>query len=226
MNKYTLLCIIGSMLSSLSGKHHKGEMSPIFDGKTLNGWSQLNGTASYRVQDGAIIGKTMEGSPNSFLCTNKLYGDFELKFEVKLINNELNSGVQIRSNTKELAEKEKERGDKFGRVNGPQVEIEATKDKGAESGYVYGEACGGWMTPKDKLVPHNHFKNGEWNQYKIVAKGPRIQTWVNGNKVSNLTDKEKFQSHPKGFIGLQVHSIKKGSGPFEVAWRNIKIKVM
>jgi|TARA_A200000113_G_scaffold158993_1_gene143699 hypothetical protein len=214
------------MLSSLSGKHHKGEMSPIFDGKTLNGWSQLNGTASYRVQDGAIIGKTMEGSPNSFLCTNKLYGDFELKFEVKLINNELNSGVQIRSNTKELAEKEKERGDKFGRVNGPQVEIEATKDKGAESGYVYGEACGGWMTPKDKLVPHNHFKNGEWNQYKIVAKGPRIQTWVNGNKVSNLTDKEKFQSHPKGFIGLQVHSIKKGSGPFEVAWRNIKIKVM
>ena len=226
MNKYTLLCIIGSMLSSLSGKHHKGEMSPIFDGKTLNGWSQLNGTASYRVQDGAIIGKTMEGSPNSFLCTNKLYGDFELKFEVKLINNELNSGVQMRSNTKELAEKEKERGDKFGRVNGPQVEIEATKDKGAESGYVYGEACGGWMTPKDKLVPHNHFKNGEWNQYKIVAKGPRIQTWVNGNKVSNLTDKEKFQSHPKGFIGLQVHSIKKGSGPFEVAWRNIKIKLM
>lgn len=226
MNKYTLLCIIGSMLSSLSGKHHKGEMTPIFDGKTLNGWSQLNGTASYRVKDGAIFGKTTEGSPNSFLCTNKLYGDFELKFEVKLINNELNSGVQIRSNTKELAEEEKERGDKFGRVNGPQVEIEATKDKGAESGYVYGEACGGWMTPKDKLVPHNHFKNGEWNQYKIVAKGPRIQTWVNGNKVSNLTDKEKFQSHPKGFIGLQVHSIKKGSGPFEVAWRNIKIKVM
>ncbi|MBL64677.1 MAG: hypothetical protein CML14_00555 [Puniceicoccaceae bacterium] len=224
MNKYTLLCIIGSMLSSLSGKHHKGEMSPIFDGRTLSGWSQLNGTATYRVEDGTIVGKTKEGSPNSFLCTNELYGDFELKFEVKLINNELNSGVQIRSNTKELTEKEKKRGDKFGRVNGPQVEIEATKDKGAESGYVYGEACGGWMTPKDKLVPHNHFKNGEWNQYRIVAKGPRIQTWVNGNKVSNLTDKEKFQSHPKGFIGLQVHSIKKGSGPFEVAWRNIKVK--
>ena len=92
------------MLCSLSAKHHKGEMTTIFDGKTLNGWSQLNGTASYRVKDGAIIGKTKEGSPNSFLCTNKLYGDFELKFEVKLINNELNSGVQIRSNTKALSE--------------------------------------------------------------------------------------------------------------------------
>ncbi|MEC8355029.1 MAG: DUF1080 domain-containing protein [Verrucomicrobiota bacterium] len=225
MNKYILLCIMCSMLCSLSAKHHKGEMTRIFDGKTLNGWSQLNGTASYRVKDGAIIGKTKEGSPNSFLCTNKLYGDFELKFEVKLINNELNSGVQIRSNTKALSEEEKEKtGKKFGRVNGPQVEIEATKDKGAESGYVYGEACGGWMTPKDKLKPHKYFKNGQWNQYRIVAKGPLIQTWVNGNKVSNLTDKEKFLSHPKGFIGLQVHSIKKGSGPFEVAWKNIKVK--
>jgi hypothetical protein len=166
----------------------------------------------------------MEGSPNSFLCSDKLYGDFELHFQVKLINNELNSGVQIRSQCKELTDKEKARGDKHGRVNGPQVEIEATKEKGAESGYVYGEACGGWMTPKTDLIPHKHFKNGEWNQYRIVAKGARIQTWVNGNQVSNLTDKEKFKSHSKGFIGLQVHSIKKGTGPYEVAWRDIKIK--
>ena len=110
-----------------------------------------NGSASYRIEKGTIVGKTMEGSPNSFLCTDKLYGDFELQFEVKLINDELNSGVQIRSQTKELNDKEKSRGDKFGRVNGPQVEIEATKEKGAESGYVYGEAIGGPMTPKEKL---------------------------------------------------------------------------
>ena len=80
------------------------------------------------------------------------------------------------------------------------------------------------MTPKSDLTPHKHFKNGEWNQYRIVAKGPRIQTWVNGTIVSNLTDREKHKSHPIGFVGLQVHSIKKGSGPYEVAWKNIKIK--
>ena len=51
----------------------------------------------------------------------------------------LNSGVQIRSTLI---------GDKHGgRVNGPQVEIEASGEKGAEAGYVYGEAIGGWMTP-------------------------------------------------------------------------------
>ena len=224
MKQYSLLILFSFVSTGLLAKHHKGEMTPIFDGKTLNGWTQLNGTATYRVDKGAIIGKTKEGSPNSFLCSDKLYGDFELQFQVKLISNELNSGVQIRSQCKELTDKEKARGDKHGRVNGPQVEIEATKEKGAESGYVYGEALGGWMTPKSDLIPHKHFKNGEWNQYRIVAKGPRIQTWVNGNQVSNLTDKEKHKTHSKGFIGLQVHSIKKGSGPYEVAWKNIKIK--
>ena len=224
MKKYSLLILLLFLSSALFAKHHKGEMTSIFDGKTLNGWTQLNGTADYRVEQGTIIGKTKEGSPNSFLCSDKLYGDFELHFQVKLINNELNSGVQIRSQCRELIDKEKARGDKHGRVNGPQVEIEATKENGAESGYVYGEALGGWMTPKSDLTPHKHFKNGEWNQYRIVAKGPRIQTWVNGNKVSSLTDKEKYKSHPKGFIGLQVHSIKKGFGPYEVAWKNIKIK--
>ncbi|MGB1926116.1 MAG: 3-keto-disaccharide hydrolase, partial [Rubripirellula sp.] len=70
----------------------------LFNGKDLEGWTQKNGTASYRVDGDTIVGKTQEGSPNSFLCTDQLYGDFELKFEVK-VDNELNSGVQIRSQT-------------------------------------------------------------------------------------------------------------------------------
>ena len=224
--KNTAYILILTILTNFSlAKHHeKGDFKFIFNGENLDGWTQKNGTASYRIEKGAIVGKTMEGSPNSFLCTDKLYGDFELQFEVKLINDELNSGVQIRSQTKELNDKEKSRGDKFGRVNGPQVEIEATKEKGAESGYVYGEAIGGWMTPKEKLIPHKNFKNGKWNKYRILAKGPVIKTWVNGNQVSDLKDEEKYKSHSKGFIGLQVHSIKKGTGPYEVAWRNIKIK--
>ncbi|MEC7696945.1 MAG: DUF1080 domain-containing protein, partial [Planctomycetota bacterium] len=52
---------------------------PLFDGTTLNGWEQKNGTAHYRIENGAIVGKTTDGSPNSFLCTTKDYGDFELE---------------------------------------------------------------------------------------------------------------------------------------------------
>ena len=191
----------------------KDNYTPIFDGKTLKGWTQRNGTATYRVENNAIVGKTKEGSPNSFLCTDKLYGNFDLKFEVK-VDNGLNSGVQIRSQTKD---------DPKGRVNGPQVEIEMSGKNGAESGYIYGEAAGGWMTPADKRKPHKHFKDGEWNAYRVVANDAHIQVWINGVQISDLVDKEKLKSHPKGFIGLQVHSIRKGSGPFEVSWRNLSI---
>lgn len=192
----------------------------LFDGKALGGWIQKNGTATYRVEDGAIVGRTTPKSPNSFLCTEKDYGDFELEFEVKLFNNELNSGVQIRSLTKEPKDDEE-----FGRVNGPQVEIEACGENGAESGYIYGEAAGGWMTPDDKRKPHKVFKDGEWNKYRIVAQGARIQTWINGEAVEDLVDEKKFETHPKGFIGLQVHGVG-DAGPYEVAWRKIRIKIL
>ena len=212
MTKHLLTSIL--LLSFSINILAKDKYTPIFDGKTLKGWTQRNGTATYRVENGAIIGKTKEGSPNSFLCTDKLYGDFDLKFEVK-VDNGLNSGVQIRSQTKD--------GPK-GRVNGPQVEIESSGEKGAEAGYIYGEAAGGWMTPKAWLIPHKHFKDGKWNSYRVLAKDANIKVWINDELISDLTDDDKWKSHPKGFIGLQVHGIRRGTGPYEVRWRKIRIK--
>ncbi len=197
----------------------KDGWTDLFDGKSLKGWIQKNGTATYRVENGTVVGKTNEGSPNSFLCTEKDYGDFELEFEVKDDNN-LNSGVQLRSKTKEP-----EKDEKFGRVNGPQVEIEASGSTGAEAGYIYGESTKfGWLTPESRLKPHKHFKDGEWNKFRVVAKGPRIQTWINGEPIDDLTHDEIYQTHPSGFISLQVHGVGKGQGPYEVAWRNIRIR--
>ena len=213
MNKLTitlLFVVIFSASNFAADKKYKA----IFDGKTLDGWTQRNGTATYRVEKKAVVGKTNEGSPNSFLCSDKEYGNFDLMFEVK-VDDKLNSGVQIRSQTK---------GGPKGRVNGPQVEIEASGKNGAEAGYIYGEAAGGWMTPADKLKPHKHFKDGKWNKYRVLANGANIKVWINGALISDLDHEEKFKSHPKGFIGLQVHGIGRGSGPYEVRWRKIKIK--
>ncbi|MCD8533299.1 MAG: DUF1080 domain-containing protein [Verrucomicrobia bacterium] len=189
----------------------------LFDGKTLNGWVQKNGTATYRVENGTIVGKTSDGSPNSFLCSEKDYADFDFEFEVK-VDNRLNSGVQIRSQTVG--------GTNEGRVNGPQVEIEAGGADGAEAGYIYGESAGGWMTPEKKLVPHKHFKDGQWNAYRVLAVGPRIRVWINGMLISDLVDMDKFESHRRGFIGLQVHGIGRNEGPYEVAWRNLRLREM
>ncbi len=183
----------------------------LFNGKNLDGWTQRNGTATYRVEGDTIVGKTSTGRANSFLCTDRLYGDFELTFEVKL-DAGLNSGVQIRSQSKG--------GTPSGRVNGPQVEIAV----GGPAGYVYGEAAGGWMTPDDDREPHEHFIDGRWNHFRVLAVGPKIQVWINGEQVSDLTHQERYQSHPKGFIGLQVHAIKAGTGPYEVKWRKLKLR--
>ena len=117
------------------------------------------------------------------------------------------------------------RNNAAGRVYGPQVEIEASGQKGAEAGYVYGEATGrGWLTPEARLIPHKRMKDGEWNKFRVVAKGPRIQTWINGEAVEDLTDEAIYKTHPGGFIGLQVHGIRQGTGPYEVAWRAIRVR--
>jgi hypothetical protein len=218
MKKISILTTALILSLALMSNSSSDDWKNLFNGKNLKGWIQKNGTATYRVENGIIIGRTTPGSPNSFLCTKKEYGDFELTFDVKLFDNELNSGVQIRSKTREP-----EGNAKFGRVNGPQVEIEASGENGAEAGYLYAEAAGGWMTPREKLVPHKVFKDGEWNSYKVIAKGPKIQVWINGKQISDLVDEKIYESHPKGFIGLQVHGVG-DRGPFQVAWRNIKIK--
>ena len=105
-------------------------------------------------------------------------------------------------------------------MNGPQVEISLDK----MAGYIYGEAAGGWMTPDADRKPHDVFVDGQWNSYRVVAFGNQIQTWINGQQISNLTHEERYQSHPKGFIGLQVHGIGAGQGPYEVRWRNLKLR--
>ena len=216
--KKSLTCLAAAAAVAATAHAEDGWIS-LFDGKSLDGWEIKSGFATYEVKDGAIHGTTAEGSPNTFLCSKEQYGDFELEFDVK-VHDSLNSGVQIRSALKD-AEKENSHG---GRVNGPQVEIEASP---GQAGYIYGEATGlGWLSPEpqEKGHAHEHIKNGEWNHYRIVAKGPRIQTWINGEKVADLTHEEIYKSHPKGFIGLQVHGIGKKTGPFDVWWKNLKIK--
>ena len=180
----------------------------LFNGTDLSGWTQKNGTATYRVENGAVIGKTAEGSPNSFLCTDQVFGDFELTFEVN-DDEGLNSGVQLRSlSTAEY---------KNGRVHGPQVEIETSP---GESGYVYSEGTGrGWITKEQPFK--EAYENGGWNRYVVRCQGDRIQTWVNGIAIADVSDPESSQ---KGFIGLQVHGIKKGLGPYEVRWRDIRVR--
>ena len=180
----------------------------IFDGKTLDGWTQRNGTATYEGGDGAIVGTTAKGSPNSFLCSNEFYGDFELELDVKLFDTQLNSGVQIRSHSIPTH--------KNGRVHGYQVEVASN----GTAGFVYDEARRGWLSKdRDDPAMRAAWKKGEWNRYRIICLGSTIRTFVNGVPVAHVED----DWSPTGFIGLQVHSVG-GDPKWRVGWRNLRLR--
>lgn len=186
----------------------------------------VSGTASYKVEDGVLIGTTTEGSPNSFLIKGP-FKDFELEFEVK-VDDQLNSGVQVRSHLAKEGDPAPE-GSKSGkplpagRLYGPQCEIAIN----GTAGNFYDEARRGtwWslLTDTESIrtdAAKAAFKKGEWNHYRIVVKGDHYQSWVNGVPTADF----KQPGDPEGYVGFQVHGIKKGTGPFSVRWRNVKFR--
>jgi hypothetical protein len=212
----------------------------LFDGATLNGWAHLNGGHRFTVEDGAIVGRTVTSSAsmNSFLCTTREFADFELELET-MVDRVTNQGIQIRSRAKPLATG---RGfeNAAGRVHGPQVEVRRTYPGLPATGMLYGEALGtGWLSSPEKIkTGHRYFVDDDWNHVRIVARGPRIQTWVNGNLVEDLVNDAVYKTHPSGFVGLQIHGINEkdlalpvnaGSGvtvhePLVNRWRHIRIR--
>ena len=183
----------------------------LFDGTSLKGWSQKGGEAIYTVRDGEIVGTTVHDTPNSFLVTDSIYGDFILELEF-LVDPSMNSGIQIRSESLPHYQN--------GRVHGYQIEIDPS-DRAWSAG-VYDEARRGWLHPLDdqNTSAKGAFKQNQWNHYRIEAIGDTIKTWINGAEASHLIDDQTAE----GFIGLQVHSIGQNQEEgTEIRWRNINI---
>lgn len=193
----------------------------LFDGKSLDGWTVRGGKATYKVDNGMIVGSTVDGSPNTFLCRGD-YADFELEFDV-LCDKELNSGVQIRSHVYEKDTPQPSKAKRVrpaGTVYGYQCEI-AEADKGV-SGNFWDEARHTkWLDDfSKKPEAAKAFKDNEWNHYRIAAQGDHIRSWVNGVPCADFHDK----IDTTGFIGLQVHGIKAGTGPYSVRWKNLRLR--
>lgn len=199
----------GAMPLSVSGQ--SGKWENLFNGKDLQGWKQLNGKAAYTIANGEIVGTTVSNEPNSFLATEKNYGDFILELEL-LVDNSMNSGIQIRSESKPDFQN--------GRVHGYQVEVDPSSRKWSAG--LYDEARRGWLYPMDiNPAGQNAFKKDTWNKYRIECIGNSIRTWLNGIPAANLVDNVTAS----GFIALQVHAIGKDDQPGkQIRWRNIKIQ--
>jgi len=224
------LALIISPVPNLAAAMSDGTVV-LFDGRTLGGWQNFGGGKFY-VEDGVIVGESLPGYPNSFLATDKQYDNFELEVDF-MIDPLINSGIQIRSGVHAETTATTRWGGRFkpdgskdlrkvswekGRFWGYQVEIDPSEK--CWTGSLYEEAGRGFLHAPASTA--KVYRSGEWNRFRIVANGSRIQTWLNGVPVTDLQD----DLTPTGYIALQLHGVahfKEKIGQ-KVRWKNILLK--
>jgi len=208
--KLTLLLVLFALVAQ-GFSQGKEQWENLFNGKDFAGWKQLNGKAKYEIQNGEMVGTTVAGEPNSFMATEKDYGDFILELEYKVPQG-MNSGIQFRSLSKPDY--------KEGRVHGYQFEVDPS-DR-AWTGGIYDEARRDWLyTLEYNPAAKSAFRKEEWNKIRLECIGTSLRTWVNGVAAAHVVDDVTLS----GFIALQVHSIGKDEVPGkQIRWRNIRIQ--
>jgi hypothetical protein len=189
----------------------QAQWASLFNGKDLSGWRHLNGKARFEAAEGCIVGTTVLGEPNSFLATEREFGDFILELEL-LADSTMNSGIQFRSESRPDYQN--------GRVHGYQMEVDPSNR--AWSGGIYDEGRRLWLYSLDfNPAARSAFKRSGWNRYRIEAIGKEVRTYVNGIPAAYLID----TMDTRGFIALQVHSIARPEDQGrQVRWRNIRIQ--
>lgn len=230
MKKVLLFILLSAAMFSVL-KAEEAKWMNLFDGKTLKGWKVLGGKATFRVEKGMIVGTTSTGGENynTFLCTEKEYGNFNLEFEFWADEN-LNSGVQFRGLFSD------------GLVRGYQFEIDpdrttkytaqpynmdakgqiipSGKEPRSWTGGIYDEKRRGWLNNlTENPEARAAFKPNSWNKGRIEVHKDGIRTYINGVLASSMVD----YMTPNGFIGLQVHWLKEYK-KMEVRFRNIRIQ--
>jgi hypothetical protein len=177
----------------------------LFDGKTFAGWE--GNQKIFRIEDGAIVGGSLkERVPhNEFLCTTAEYGDFELRVKFKALGKGVNAGIQIRSR----------RIPNHYEVKGYQADL-----GDGYWGSLYDES----RRAKTLAQPNagelaKVLKRDDWNDYRILCQGRRIQLWINGLQTVDYTEPDQ-SIEQTGILGLQIH----GGGPSEAWYKDIRIK--
>ncbi len=198
MNNKTLLLFIA--LFGLASMIRGQEYQSIFNGENLDGW-KIHGTEKWYVEDGLLVCESGPDEEYGYLSTTKSYDDFELTLEF-LQEADGNSGVFFRSTFDGT------------KVSGWQVEVAPPNH---DTGGIYESYGRGWLVqiPEEK---EDILKMGEWNKMKIRVVGGHVTTYLNGEKMVDITDEKIAKG--KGAIALQIHS----GGGIKVKWRNLKVK--
>ena len=172
----------------------------LFNGKNLEGWT-IYGTEKWYVEDGLLISESGPDKQYGYLGTTTHYKDFELTLEF-FQESEGNSGVFFRSTVEGT------------KVNGWQVEVAPPN---LHTGGIYESYGRGWLI-KPSADKEQYLKYQQWNTMKIRVKGNDVTTWLNGEKMIQISDSKIGEG--KGGICLQIHD----GGGIRVKWRNLMLK--
>ncbi len=217
-NFLATLCLFGMVASDLSAQQdaqaagneqdEQGFVDMIV-GDTFEGWE---GDATwFRIEKGVILAGSLDKKipHNFFLCTEKEYGDFELRLEAKLEGPGDNAGVQFR--TAKIPESHE--------VSGYQADMGTAWNRPVW-GALYDESRRNKMLAEGPLELVSKVLNkGGWNQLQIRCEGARIRIWLNGNLTVDYTEQD--ESIPRsGVIAVQIH----GGAPALASYRKLRIK--
>ena len=177
------------------------DFKPLFDGKTLKGWTPAPG-GKWEVKDGAIVGTSPKSERrHGILLTDKQYSDFVVKAKFRVHSGD--SGFYFRA----------ERVKSAVSVNGFQVEVDTSQ----ETGGLYETGGRAWVhRPTAAVIKKRKYKKGEWTDLELSAIGGHIVVKINGVISTEL---KNDKSRRKGHIGLQLH----GGQKMHVEFKDILI---
>ncbi len=180
----------------------KDQFLPLFDGKTLNGWTAMPG-GKWEVKDGAILGTSPKSEKkHGILLSDKEYSDFIVRAKFRVHKGD--SGFYFR------AKKVKSSVN----VNGFQVEVDTSK----ETGGLYETGGRAWVfKPSKEAISKRKYIPGAWTNLELRANGRNITVKINGVICSEL---KKDKGNTKGYFGLQLH----GNQEMKVEYKDILIR--
>ena len=192
---------VGAVTTSLPAA--EDGFDALFNGKDLSGWE--GDPLLWMVEDGELIGRSPGIPYNDFLATEQQYSDFVLRFEVRLVDDIGNSGVQFRSE----------------RMKGSMEMIGYQADIGPTWwGDLYDESRRRvTLVEADHALMDRVVRKNDWNNYEVRAEGEKIRLTVNGTVTAEFAEEDDAIAGA-GRIAVQIHS----GPPLEVRFRNLRIK--
>jgi hypothetical protein len=203
-----LILVFGLLTQGLAVESQAGQWTPLFDGRTLEGWTNPYSWGKAWVEGGDIC---LQADRKFFLTTDKTYADFIFEGEVKMPEGQSNSGFMFRCHREP------------NRVFGYQAEVDPSERQW--SGGLYDEDRRAWLHPRSNdpnsgqafvRATKGAFRRHDWNRFRIHCVGPSIRIYLNGILTTDYVDTVDRE----GYIAIQHH----GEAGQVYRFRNLRIR--